>query len=84
MKKADSILILITFIIESFLIIPLLWTIPGFILYGKVSKNKATEGQKIALSVLGIIFGVLLGIIDGVLIIVDLNNTENKIVEQLP
>ncbi|WP_308149754.1 hypothetical protein [Spiroplasma sp. AdecLV25b] len=74
MTKAGSILILIIFIIESIFIIPLFWTIPSFILYSKVNKGQATEEQKIALAILGIIFGALLGIIGGILMLVDLNN----------
>lgn len=42
MFKAGSILILITLIIESIFIIPLFWTIPGFILYNKINKGQAT------------------------------------------
>lgn len=76
MFKAGSILILITFIIESIFIIPLFWTIPGFILYSKINKDQATEGQKMALGILGIIFGTLIGIIGGILMLVDLNNSE--------
>ncbi|WP_342267209.1 hypothetical protein [Spiroplasma endosymbiont of Villa modesta] len=57
----------------------LLWTIPSFILYKKVSKGEATTDQKIALAILGIIFGAALGIIGGIFILVDLNNDENKI-----
>ncbi|WP_395473630.1 hypothetical protein [Spiroplasma endosymbiont of Nomada rufipes] len=79
MLKAGSILIFIVFILESIFIIPLLWTIPGFILYKKISKGEATTDQKIALAILGIIFGAALGIIGGIFILVDLNNDENKI-----
>lgn len=79
MLKAGSILIFIVFILESILIIPLLWTIPGFILYKKVNKGEATTDQKITLAILGIIFGAALGIIGGIFILVDLNNDENKI-----
>ncbi|WP_338957106.1 hypothetical protein [Spiroplasma endosymbiont of Tiphia femorata] len=79
MLKAGSILIFIVFILESIFIIPLLWTIHGFILYKKVSKGEATTDQKIALAILGIIFGAALGIIGGIFILVDLNNDENKI-----
>lgn len=79
MLKAGSVLIFIVFILESIFIIPLLWTIPAFILYKKVSKGEATTDQKIALAILGIIFGAALGIIGGIFILVDLNNDENKI-----
>lgn len=79
MLKAGSILIFIIFILESIAIIPLLWTIPSFILYQKVSKGAATSDQKIALAILGIIFGTALGIIGGVLMLADLNNDENKV-----
>lgn len=78
MLKAGSILILIVFILESILIIPLLWTIPSFILYKKVNAGQATENQKIALAILGIIFGAMLGIIGGILMLVDLGNNEIK------
>ncbi len=74
MTKAGSILILIVFIFESIFIIPLFWTIPGFNLYLKVNKGQATEEQKMTLAILGIIFGALLGIIGGILMLVDLNN----------
>lgn len=79
MLKAGSILIFIIFILESIFIIPLLWTIPGFILYQKVRKGEASADQKIALAILGIIFGAALGIVGGVLMLVDLNNDEHKI-----
>ncbi|BET38803.1 protein translocase subunit SecDF [Spiroplasma ixodetis] len=79
MLKAGSILIFIIFILESIFIIPLLWTIPGFILYKKVSKGEATTDQKIALAILGIIFGAVLGIIGGIFILVDLKNVFSKL-----
>lgn len=71
MLKAGSILVFIIFILESIAIIPLLWTIPGFILYQKVSKVEVSADQKIALAILEIVGGVLM--------LVDLNNDENKI-----
>lgn len=77
-KKVGSILIFIVFIIESILVIPLFWTIPGFILYSKISKEKASEGQIIAFAILGIIFGGILGIIGGILLLIDANNKPNK------
>jgi len=77
LTKAGTVLILIMFIFESILIVPLFWTIPSFVLISKINKGKATEGNKIALSVLGIIFGGLLGIIGGILILVDLKTIDN-------
>lgn len=78
MLKVGSILILIIFILESIFIFPLLWTIPSFILYQKVSKGEASEGQTVALAVLGIIFGAVLGIIGGIFMLVDLFADKNK------
>lgn len=77
MLRAGRILIFIIFIIESIFIVPLLWTIPGFILYKKISNGEATEDHKIDLAILGIIFGAALGIVGGILMLVDLDNNKN-------
>ncbi|MDQ7982780.1 MAG: hypothetical protein REH79_00990 [Spiroplasma sp.] len=69
--RAGSILILIVFIIESILIIPLIWTIPAFNSISKISKGIATDNDKMLVAILGIIFGAFLGVVGGILILVD-------------
>ncbi|MGL5268830.1 MAG: hypothetical protein ACRC8P_03650 [Spiroplasma sp.] len=76
MTKAGCILILIVFIIESFFIFPLLWTIPTFIIMGKINKGCSTKNEKILVAILGIIFGSVLGIIGGAFILSDMNSSD--------
>lgn len=75
MTRAGCILITIIFIFESIFIIPLLWTIPSFLSISKINKGMGTQNDKILVSVLGIVFGAILGIIGGILILIDLNDT---------
>jgi len=79
LTRVGSILILIIFLLESLLIIPLLWTIPAFNRISKISNGIATEEDKLFLAVLGIIFGFFLGIVGGILILVDYV-TKDKII----
>lgn len=78
MTRAGCILIAIVFIIESIFIIPLLWTIPSFLIISKISNGIATPNDKLLLAILGIIFGAILGIIGGIFILVDMNDASNN------
>jgi len=80
LTRVGSILILIIFLLESLLIIPLLWTIPAFNRISKISNGTATEEDKLFLAVLGIIFGFFLGIVGGILILVDYVTNDKIIV----
>ncbi len=80
LTRAGSILILIIFLLESLLIIPLLWTIPAFSRISKISNGIATEEDKLFVAVLGIIFGFFLGIVGGILILVDYVTKDKTIV----
>lgn len=71
MTKAGCILIAIVFIIESFFIIPLLWTIPTFIAMARITKGQGSQNDRILVGVLGIIFGTFLGIIGGIFVLID-------------
>lgn len=71
LTRIGTILILIIFLIESVLIIPLLWTIPAFNRITKISHGTATEDDKLFVAILGIIFGFFFGIVGGILILVD-------------
>lgn len=79
LTRAGAILILIIFLLESILIIPLLWTIPTFVRIAKISNGIATEDDKLFVAILGIIFGLFLGILGGILILIDFL-TKNKTV----
>lgn len=75
MTRAGCILITIIFIFESIFIIPLLWTIPSFMAMSRINRGLATANDKILVAVLGIVFGAVLGIIGGIFILVDLNDS---------
>lgn len=81
MKKAGAILILIIFIIESFFIIPLLWTIIGIKKVNKINRGESTSNDEIVVAILGIIFGFVLGLIGGILILVGQQADQNKTLE---
>lgn len=75
MTRAGCILIMIIFIIESILIIPLIWTIPSFMAISKINNGSGTNSDKILVSILGIVFGAILGIIGGIFILLELDES---------
>lgn len=77
LTRTGSILIFIVFVVESFFIIPLIWTIPAFNSISRISKGIETDNDKVLVAVLGIIFGTFLGILGGIFILIDNNNHQN-------
>ncbi|MDR1850993.1 MAG: hypothetical protein LBQ45_02625 [Mycoplasmataceae bacterium] len=59
---------LVTLILSCFVIIPLAWTIPMYIRYGKAVNDKQPH---IALGVCSIIFTGIFGVVAGILILCD-------------
>lgn len=78
MTRAGCILIAIIFVIESIFIIPLLWTIPSFLAISKINKGAASDSDKLLVAILGIVFGLVLGIIGGIFILFDMGNNQNN------
>lgn len=77
MTKAGCILIMIVFIFESIFIIPLIWTVPSFMAISRINNGTAMPNDRILVSVLGIIFGAILGIIGGIFILIDSDESNN-------
>lgn len=68
---------MIVFIFESIFIIPLLWTIPSFMAISRINNGAATPNDRILVAILGIIFGAILGVIGGIFILVDADQSNN-------